>query len=255
MIHATGRGDSLYILDWLPRTVNVYSPRYEFVRAQYAGAVSRDAMFPLPRGQLLIGTQMGAPSQVGYPLHLLGSGGEIIRSFGSLTRERRPDLPIASVRRVALSPANDVWTSYIHQYVIERWSLEGELLQVVERKAAWFEPWDGAQLRDVGMYHPPPNVRGITADSSGTLFVSVQVAKPDWRRRADTSRVVTPLTERRQYAETIIEAIDPASGGRLLGSQRIADVLYPIGGNYFWSARGDDAGRMFIDVWQAVVRR
>jgi hypothetical protein len=63
------------------------------------------------------------------------------------------------------------------------------------------------------------------------------------------------LTERREYAETIIDAIDPASGGRLLGSQRIADVLYPIGGKYFWSARGDDAGRMFIDVWQAVVRR
>ncbi len=255
MVHAVSPGDSLYVLDYLPKTLNVFSPRFDFARAQFLRAASREAIIPLPQGQLLMGVQLGTPNERGYPIHLLSRDGEFVKSFGSTTRVRVPELPVASVRRFAVAPDQRVWSSHINEYVIEQWSLQGNHLQTIERKAEWFEPWDGASLRDVGMYHPNPAVRGLNVDSAGLLLVSVQVPKAAWRRRDDSSRVVTPLTERRQYVETVIDAIDPGSGGRLLASLRVDDVLYPLGQNYFWSCRGDDSGRIFIDIWKATVRR
>jgi hypothetical protein len=251
MNHIAGRGDTLFVFEWLPGRVSVFRPDLTFVGETRPELVMRKSVVRMGGG-FLGSAALREPDRVGLPLHIVNDSGRIVRSFGSATRQARPDLPNTQLRVVARAGEQEqaVWAARLEKYELELWTAGGVHRQTIVRRAPWFPAWDGGPLRDVGKYPPHPSVRGLAVDSIGRLWVSVQVPETRWAARTDSSRGVTPLAEESRYVDTVLDLIDVRTG-KLTASLRTGDALYPLTNNLFWSCRDDADGKVFIDVWRA----
>lgn len=144
------------------------------------------------------------PSSASGPLHVVGPDGELLRSFGSLHEGMFPQ---------TLARAGDAgfWATYARGYRLERWSKEGQLLQVLKRAPEWWvansdELEPGDQYTFVGQIHE---------DEAGLLWVHVHVLTKTEERSG--------LFENPATKASIIEVIDPRRG-EVVASSRFQGV-------------------------------
>lgn len=111
---------------------------------------------------------------------LLGTNGEVEREFGTLPA---PSLPLLLPPGLAHWPGEStfvagplLWTD--SSYVLERWSLDGELVDRWERTAQWIET-------DVGAGTDVPAVGRIGLHLPGIIHLSASVPNPALRVGAE----------------------------------------------------------------------
>ncbi len=219
-------GDSVRVFDGGNRRETVFSPTLTFVRSRTLGLMPTDARF-LAGGRLLVNAEVMTQDRAGLPLHIIGLNGDIERSFGSTEADLLPGRTPSSIRRLGSIDGGTVWLSHLVRYRAERWSLDGKLLEVVQRETKWF-PSDAARAtNDPLAIRPEPVLLGTWIDSARTLWTASLVADERWRPRRPKGggREVGPpdIAERDEIYDTVVEAIDPASG-ILLASLRVPEA-------------------------------
>jgi hypothetical protein len=178
----------------------------------------------LPSGGYISGQQIRTPGRVGYPLHLLNTDFDVVRSFGVDTPEFRSDMPRMMNRLVTLGTGGTVWSVAPGRYEFEEWNpISGQRLRRFAVTSEWFVESLRAQPLENIRVRPSSVVESIWHDGT-VLWAMTRVADTNWTPRPG------PATERpfdvTAYDGTfdwMLEAIDPTDG-RLLASRRLRDA-------------------------------
>lgn len=223
-------GDSLYVLDNGNSRLTAFSPAHGMVRtAPLPFGVDYPKVHYLPNDLLLVNANVRTPELLGLPLHIVAPDGEHVRSFGSTDRAFRPDFPQFLRRWTALSRDGTVWSAYPKQYVLERWTRSGRLVERLTVEAEWFEPY--LEFRYPTPDQPAfPNVQSIYEDAAGLIWCALVVPDEDWAEGLGEPRVSEgqPYYEVEDLAavyDTRLDVIDPRTR-RVLASHLLDG--YPI---------------------------
>jgi hypothetical protein len=129
-----------------------------------------------PNGRIVVNRNLATRESAGLPIHLLEADGTLLRSFGNEPRELRPGVSFPLRRSVAWSGSSHeaLWVGHVRQYRLERWSVEGRLLEIVDRDVPWFKPWevDGPLSPSTP---PPPRIEHLDELDGGLLVVLLMV--------------------------------------------------------------------------------
>jgi hypothetical protein len=153
-----------------------------------------------------------------FGLHTIsfdGSRASLSKSFGDVDRGR-------TEYRITNAHAGHVWSVKSNEYVLQKLNGRGEAVDSIRLRPAWFKgisatPMGGPQKKPTGF------IRGIEQDSSGLLWVILQLAADDWQS-AWSKDIPKNATEIRQgdidddkLFHTRVDVIDPR-GKRVVGS-------------------------------------
>lgn len=248
-------GDTVHLVDDLRGLHLVLDPDGNVVRVETPTPLRPASMRLLLPGGRAVGTgTVPTRDNVGYPLHLLGPDGAVLRSFGS---DRPEDVPGQSIdlRKLALAGPDAVWAGHLTRYRLERWSLEGARQAALVRDVPWFPPYTDMRWRPD--QPPHPILMALRQDAAGRLWTVVRVADARWRDARPL--VADTLLARRNPAarydpealyDTMVEVMDPACG-RVLLSRRFPGLIAGFlddGRMISWSDR--PGGHPRLTVWR-----
>ena len=136
---AIGEADSIFVLDNFLGRVSVYTPDLEFSR------IFRLGFFPdgpalFIGAALLINTGIRTGDVVGVPFHVFDRDGRRLRSFGSVAGGLTSNREIRDRRTLARADSASFWAARINQYLIERWTMDGRLLETLQPGDCLCEP-------------------------------------------------------------------------------------------------------------------
>jgi hypothetical protein len=238
-------GDSIHILEGNRHTT--MAPGLGAVASLRQLPIQHHDALPLPGGQWLLQYLPVGASGADHPLHVVGSQGSVVRSFGSNGQSLGPDQRAETVRVLAPARSGEVWVGYVNEYRIDRWTLNGRMTASVVRNADWFRPWTG-RLSGAPMSVPPrPALLGLHEDASGNLWVTSLVASTQWQPQA--SHVPSRTLDRTKTYDTVLEVIDLNRRG-IIATFRHPGQLYLLGNDMAYSRREDSDGIILIDVWR-----
>jgi hypothetical protein len=211
-----GPGDSLWLFDGA-RRVLLFSPERAFVRTIPLPIAPWDAVV-LPGGRMAV-----TPATFGAPLPwlLLDATGTVIRAVGE------SDGLVPSPRRIVAGLDGSVWTlAMTHRWLVEHWSLSGELLHRFTAPPSWFTEHDELQA-------PAPDRAPQTAvqdgwvDREGRLWIVGKVPDANWQAGIGVSvDGASPITNADRAYDTVVEVHDPSTGA-VLAEARF-DEAYPF---------------------------
>ncbi|MGQ0764374.1 MAG: 6-bladed beta-propeller [Gemmatimonadota bacterium] len=250
--------DSLYVID-LARRMSLFDPDGKHVRSMRMPYVPL-SLTKLADGSMVVAAPGLGRGDAGYPLHLIGTRGDVVRSFGSSNPVVDPAQPLLGNRFVAAGNNGSVWAARVDRYLVENWDPSGRQLASVERQVAWFSE-QSADLRSSRvpvtsperLTKPPPSaIRGLQYDSTGHLYVLLAVAGSDWRshdiRVGEGIRLGADVLDK--MFDSVLEEIDPGTGA-VLGSLRVPQHFDRIiGRNTLASMRELPDGDRVVDVWE-----
>lgn len=194
----------------------------------------------------------------GYLLHNVDENGARGASHHLSSLPYREDLRDLFERSLSVSADEDFfWSAHRREYAMERCRFVSLACTVFLRPADWFpppalSPWG---LR-MGSSPPPPYLRGVSEDGSGTVWTIAWVADPRWR---SAIRLVTRdeyhIHDLLRYFDTIVERIDLKSGN-VVARQRFDDVFMGFAApGEVWSYREDEDGLGRIEVGRLMVEQ
>lgn len=202
----------------------------------------------LPSGETYLASRETGPATVGFPLHKLGADGTRLLSFGEEPRGRTYPSNAATrfYQRINARAGDDgLWSTFMQNYVLERWSPNGEKEVRIERNAPWFPPRAGNEPFENGH----PNLIGLQEDSEGRLWVLIAMPADDWRQRlaADNKRT---LGLNGDYRDTVIEVIEPEGpeGPALLARTSVPELLFFIDEHMVGAVINVDLDS-YVNVW------
>jgi hypothetical protein len=200
----------------------------------------------LSDGSLFIASTIRTMERAGSPLHLLSEDGVIGLSFGGDSGGFRRGRDYN--RAVAVS-GDTLWSARVDDYVIQAWTLRGELLFHGRRSADWFEPATGPRRR--GDPEPRAGVLDLHVRADGRLMVLLEIPDPEWwegiEHRSTGSGYVR--TDWDHYVDTVLEVIDPQTSqvvARRAFDERIAQIVADDRVASFSEATG-------IHIWRIVL--
>jgi hypothetical protein len=200
-------GDSVVALDEGNRQIITLDPQLREVRRMPAPLVFFDAVITA-RGSFVASGVKNSRESIGFPLHLVGSNGAIVRSFGTDEPVFRPDIRVVLSRRVTAARTGGFWSTHVNEYVVEHWNDSLRMTRELVRDASWFRPW---VKRTPGQARP-----GVVADVAetpdGLLIVMVRVPEAG-------DGGATSSNQRREF-DTMIEVVDPRTS-TVLASKRV----------------------------------
>lgn len=258
-----GPGDSVYVRE--AGRMSVFGPDGGFGRVLTAPAIGRRrGQFDLTEDGAFVSSAPVPQGEPGHWFHVADAEGRLRRSFGNLDRtglpssfregERIPPRSIAYVgggRFWAAPPP-----SAPGGYVLEEWTVQGELLQRLHRDVSWAEDRTGG---DDGLMLPAFN---LAVDEHGLLWVTAMAKDRRWspldreelRAAQNDAELMTELFDIRY------EVINPSSG--VLLASGLIDVVAaederdhpPIfrilpGTSMSYRPRPDSLGLMTIEVF------
>lgn len=211
-----GAGDSVWIFDGA-RRVLVFSPDRRPVRTVALPVAPWDAVI-LPGSRIAL-----TPATFGAPLPwlLLDGEGRTIREIGE------PDSTIPTPRRIIAGLDNTVWTlAMTHQWRLEHWDLDGNLLARLTAPPSWFVPHD--ELRAPSPEQAPlPAVQDGWVDTAGRLWVVGKVADANWQDGIGaTIDGASPISDPDRAYDTVVDVLDPVTGA-VIAEGRF-DPAYPF---------------------------
>jgi len=241
------RGDTVHLFDNTLRRYTVFSPSHRFLRSSAMPGSVQHAV-ELSDGSLVINAGFSRSTAIGFPLHHMGRGGGITRSFGIEAPRIGNFGQFLMARAIAAADGGGVWSVPRLRYEPSLWTPEGKVLEL-QRQASWFPPVLTPQSpgRD---RRPTPWVRGVWHDGREHLWVVLNVPDANWRPLPPPpGERGPPIDMDRQY-DTIIEVINTRTG-ELLGSQRYGEQLGELlPGGFVVRYREDADGEPYLDVWQ-----
>ena len=240
--------DSVFAFDDARRLVSVFDSNLDFTRSFRFG-FRQDGPALFVGTSLLINTGIHTGNRVGLPFHVLDRQGTILRSFGSLTGGvYRADMQdIIDRRTLALADSNSFWAARTNQYLIERWTLDGRLLETLHRQPPWFEAWWEAHSDA----ETPPVPRVLALEQVGdTLWVLVSVPGERWRSGVEPGDRGYRVTNRDLYYDAVVEAID-LKRGVVIASSRMP-LLFDdlLKGGLAVRNSSDESGNPVVSVYR-----
>jgi hypothetical protein len=213
------KGDSLIVGD-MRGDLSVFAPNGKLVRTLPLKVTTIGQTVLLRGDTLLLAEPIFDGDRFGYPLHLFAPGGDSVRSFGATDRSFDRRIMSRLVRHIAPATDSTVWVARHDRYQIERWHMNGTLLQTITADRTWFPPmetdWDGGTSTPY-----PTDLRDVHEDQDGHLIVMLERARAGFSLTPDTGRhesgVTTSLVDRLAYVEQVIEVLD-AHTGTLIGT-------------------------------------
>jgi len=179
----------------------------------------------------------------GQPLHVYDSSWNRVRSFGLERPQFRADESIYFWRSLTqCGDSSQFWAAHRVQHRLERWSLDGHLLQVVDYVPPWFAPtFNRASTSADRRSHA--RIVALDCDELGRLWIISLVADKRVTRALpaakdlDTGRSVErPVAASANlFFDTYIEIID-AERGSVIRAQRLDQALvFHVGPRLFGS--------------------
>lgn len=205
--------DSLYVRDASGRWL-VFDPDWQFVRMFSGGGMTGAPVTHLTHDHTLIHTRHVPGGARGAAFHVTDLEGELIRSVAA--RDSSATELAGFPRASGYDGENEVWIAPpdgTRGLILERWNLDGELLNVVTYDAPWL-PLDGyASNRE-----RVPRFSLISVDRMGLAWVFLSVRDARWEPLAAGQHPDDADALRRRY-DFRLEVIDPAAAA-LLASVR-----------------------------------
>ena len=214
---ASGEADSVFVLDPIRLLASVYTPDLEFARS-FRLSFSPEGPELLFGASFLINTPFRRGDLVGLPFHVLDRNGRMTRSFGSADgADLTVDRYVRDGRRLARSDTASFWAARTNQYLIERWTVDGRLLETLHRELPWFQVW----WEYPADADTPPVPTMIAIEQVGdTLWVLTSVPGEGWRAGVEPDGRFYRVTDRDVYRNSVVEAID-LKRGVVIASQRM----------------------------------
>ena len=251
-------GDSVHVIDIETGRRSIFSPTGEFVRMVPQPGIGRFGLI-LPDGNLVLNVGGLDAALIGAPLHLIDTAGRVIRSFGGNYRvvigENGTD-PWLLARLVGPSRSGRFWAAHYLEYEFSLWSSTGELIKHYERVNDFFRP--NERFRIALSPRTPPRVSTIREDSTGLVWITIQVPVPqeEWEAgigKPELNRRGQPVYRhamRGRLFHTRVEVIDPITG-RLLVSRRLPFYAVAATDDGEYAAyRQDEDGVPYLDIWR-----
>lgn len=244
--------DSVFVTDPMRVRVSVYTPDLEFART-FPLSFRPDGPQLLLGEWLLVNTPFRRGDLVGVPFHVLDRSGSMTRSFGSVGGGA--DLTIDRYTRdgrvLARSDTTSFWAARTNQYLIERWTVDGRLLETLHREPPWFQVW----WESPADADTPPVPRIIAMEQVGdTLWVLTSVAGEEWRSGVEPDGDFYRVTDRDLYRNTVVEAIE-LTRGVVIACQRMplrfSDLLE---GGLAVRNDTDEVGNPVVSVYRLEIR-
>lgn len=224
--------------------------------AQVSLGYRPEGVLPLSDGKYLTQLDIRTPQMVGLPVHLHGPDGEHLRSFGR-SSDRVPDAPYDVKRNIAYGANGSILLTRVNQYRIEIWTLDGRLVDVIEKERSWFAPWRDMP-RNPRTTRPPTWFDSVRFEENGGLLWCVfHVPDQDWAADRAEEDVSPTLVERHEVFDTMVEVLE-LSTGRVLASKRfdrhISGYLND-GRNLYATMREDDQGNRSVELLRLTLSR
>ena len=201
-----GPADSVFVFDASLLRVTVYTPDLEVARTfRFQFPLDGSALFV--GGSILVNTGIHTADRVGLPFHVLERNGRIAQSFGSVAGGvYRADLQdIIDRRQLAQSDESSFWAARLNQYVIERWTIDGDLLETLHWEPPWFRVWWQPQ-EDA---ETPPVTAVIAVEQvEDTLWVLATVPGERWRSAVVPAGRGYDVPDPEAYENVVLTAID-----------------------------------------------
>lgn len=171
--------------------------------------------------------------------HIADSTGAIVSRFAPVDPQVIADGQIAS-RKIAYTGGSSFWASPLivspgyspSGYVLEEWSLQGELMRTLRRDVPWHPiAWPPPPPSPSGIDLPyrPTHVSDLHLDDRGILLVAIVSQSESWRPMTFEAYGQLTPEERISMYDVRLEAIDTASG-TLLVSQILENGRLRSGG-------------------------
>jgi hypothetical protein len=169
-------------------------------------------------GTFIVAQQIQTPELVGHPIHLVGSDGKVLRSFGAETPEYHPSRSLSTDRIVAPGRNASVWAAPRGRYVIEQWApVTGQRLSHLSVKSSWFTESTGT--RTSNQTRPQPILVSIW-EQADKLWVLLRVADASWKAPKDNDAERPYDVEAYSIEhDWMLEVVDAQTGG-VLASER-----------------------------------
>lgn len=179
---AITQSDTLVVVDAGNRRIIVLSPELALVRkATYHGNTFPGNALAFDDGRVVLNAEMAGPQSYGLALHVFRSRGGAPISFGSPARVYRQGKHHRLARALASVDGNGFWAIHLNEYIIERWDLDGTLLQTMDVQTDWFSPF--ADYESATRNRPPLNmIIGAAESPNGVLVVLALVPGQNWHR-------------------------------------------------------------------------
>jgi hypothetical protein len=217
---------------------------------------------------MVLAATIRTPGRIGWPLHVLTSGGKAVASFGRETQDAIPG--VGGLTEFALATDETrIWTteSLNHSYHMTRWSLSGgqridvEVIDVPWMTAPPRPPALPAGLPGRGgAARPPPptasereamptptTARARREDASGRLWVHGLAANPNWKRPGASSGVSRWICR--------VDVFDTRSWHLLASQTWEKGGDYIPGTNLLYTRRENEDGVITMGVWRMQLRR
>lgn len=214
------KADSLVIGD-RRGSVSLFGPDGSYFRTLPVTITSTSQVLCLRGDTLLVPEPVMTEARFGYPMQIVSPNGDTAKSIGTEDRSFDRRFVTQLYRKVAPIDDSTFWVARLDQYHLERWHMNGTLLQTIDQQRSWFPrlqaDWDGTNAKPY-----PTMTRQLHEDHDGHLLVLIERANPDFkptgvRPSQEGSGKAESLTSRLRYLEQVIEVLD-ASTGTLLGT-------------------------------------
>lgn len=248
-----GAQDTLYVFDAGNMRVSIYDDDYGLVETRSLSvAPSLNGVVRLTSGRWVFNAHVATPERIGFPLHVLEDGGEIVESFGALTPVYRSDVAHSGDRALTPAPGDRVWASWLTEYRVELWETDNRRVRSLVREARWFRPW----VRNVWPFDPDeprhPYVLGIHLDAQGVLWVVI------WRTADDFRDYVIEFAPGQytieepayRYYQAVVEAIDVDRACVLARLEPEPHLSHALGDRRYLAYHESPEGIPYLDVWR-----
>lgn len=218
--------DRVHVRDGAPNW-SVFSPDQEFLWRTSAALMggNRGATAVLDDGTVL--TSQYLPSHQAHYFRVVDSTGVVQRAIAPIDPQlvsmpyiERPIAYASGATFWAGPPTVDGYGP--DGYLLQEWTVSGELVRSIRRNAPWFPvswPRPARQSEGGSMPRPPTQVAALHVDDTGLLLVFIPGPSEQWRSM--TYREFSQLEEEERNAmfQVVVDVIDTRAGV-LLASQR-----------------------------------
>lgn len=132
---------------------------------------------------LVANALFGPVAGAGHLVHVLDRAGRPSVSFGGDQRPAGVRPGLSAIHRLVAGGGDgaSVWVAAPGAFRLQRYDLDGKLLQTVEPSADWFPPGQGTDWpHRTRMFRPPPRINQIV-QSGGLVWVLTYVADDNWQ--------------------------------------------------------------------------
>lgn len=240
-----GADGTLRVFDIANRTLHAFDAQ---LRAQTTLSTRYRPAFFLTPTRYIHAEQVRTPERVGHPIHVVGTDGTIIRSFGANEAAYRADQPLRFNRIVAPGSAESIWAIAPGRYVVEKWNPDtGQRSSQLSLSSSWFK--EGSTVPPA---HERPSSVVLSLWQEGeVLWILTHDADAKWRPVVmDRERALTP-EENAAVTDSVLEAFD-VNTGRVLASRRFDEILWGRPPSQLLASLSRDRNRLpQVDVWRA----